>query len=110
MSERSIKLNSLIKQQLSQIIAREIEFPTDSLVTITRVSTTPDIKIAKVYISVIPDKFRGSVLEILRKNQKQLHSLLKKQIKTKFTPNLKFLIDEQEIYASEIDKLLDEIK
>ena len=110
MSERVLKLNQLIKKQLSQIIAKELEFPENSLATITRVETTPDIKISKVYVSVIPEKFRGTVLEILRKNQKNLHSLLKKQIKTKFTPNLKFEIDQQEIFASEIDKLLDEIE
>ena len=71
--------------------------------------TSPDIKISKVYLSVIPEKFRGSVLEILRKNSKNLQTLLKKQIATKFTPNLQFFIDEDQIYASEIDKMLDEI-
>lgn len=104
------KINQLIKQQLSQIINKEIEFPQNTIITITRVQTTPDIKIAKVYLGVVPENFRGSALEILRKNKKKLHALLKKQIKTKFTPNLNFLIDEQEIYASEIDKLLDEIQ
>ena len=109
MSERVFKLNQLIKQQLGQIIARDIEFPNESMVTITRVDTTPDIKIAKIYISVIPENLRGSTLKILRKNTKSLHYNLRKQIKTKFTPNLQFQIDEQAVYATEIDKLLDEI-
>jgi len=109
MSERVFKLNQLIKQQLGEIIARDLEFPSESMVTITRVETTPDIKIAKIYISVIPDNVRGTVLKILRKNTKNLHYNLRKHIKTKFTPNLQFLIDEQTVYASEIDKLLDEI-
>lgn len=109
MSERVLKLNQLIKRQLGQTIVKEIEFPNNSLVTITRVETSPDIKTSKIYISVIPSKYQGSVLKILRKNSKNLYSLLKKQIKTKFTPNLHFFIDENEIFASEIDKLLDEI-
>ena len=109
MSERVLKLNQLIKKQLGQIITKEIEFPANCLVTIARVETTPDIKISKVYISIIPEKFRGSVLEILRKNSKNLHVLLKKQIATKFTPNLKFFIDENQVYATEIDRLLDEV-
>ena len=104
------QINQLIKTQLGQIINKEIELPDNTIITITRVKTTPDLKIAKVYLTVLPENVRGSVLEILRKNKKNLHTLLQKQIKTKFTPNLNFLIDEQEIYASQIDKLLDEIK
>lgn len=104
------KINQLIKTQLSQLINKEMEFPDNTIITITRVKTTPDLKIAKIYLTVLPENFRGSVLEILRKNKKNLYTLLKNRLKTKFTPNLNFLIDEQELYAAEIDKLLDEIK
>lgn len=109
MSLRIEKINEYILQKLGQIIIKELEFPENSLVTITKVETSPDIKYAKVYVSVLPDNFRGSVLEILRKNSHNLHEILQKQMRTKFTPNLNFQIDEQEIYASQIDKLLDEI-
>jgi len=105
---RILQLNQLIKQELGQLISSEIEFP-NFLVTITNVDTSPDMKSSKILISVIPDKLRGTALKILRKNTKNLQSLLKKNISIKFTPNLKFLIDEQEIHASKIDKLLDEI-
>ncbi|MBD3359766.1 MAG: hypothetical protein GF365_03630 [Candidatus Buchananbacteria bacterium] len=108
--QRTEKINQLIKQQLGQIINKEIDFPDNILTTITRVETTPDFKTAKIHLTVLPENLRGTGLEILRKNKKNLHNILKKQLKTKFTPNLKFLIDEQEIYASEIDRLLDEIK
>ncbi len=109
MSERTNKINELIKQKLGQIIIKEIEFPDNCLVTITKAETTPDIKTSKIFISVLPEKFRGTVLEILRKKGHDLHKILKSQMKTKFIPNLVFLIDEQEVFASEIDKLLDEI-
>ena len=109
MKQRISQLNELILHKLSPIINKEIEFPNDCLVTITRVKISPDIKQAKVFISVIPEKFRGTCLDILKKKAKTLRNILQKQITTKFTPNLFFLIDEQEIYASEIDKLLDEI-
>jgi len=110
MKERVLQLNELIKRDLGAIISKEIELPSDCLVTITRVETTPDIKFAKIFISVLPENLRGSVLDILRKNNKNLHIQLKKQLKTKFTPNLQFLIDEQQVYANEIEKLLDELK
>lgn len=110
MKQRISQLNELIMQKLGQIINREIEFPINCLVTITKVKISPDMKNAKIFISVIPDKFRGTCLKILKKKTKFSYNLLKKQITTKFTPNLHFLIDEQEIYASQIDKLLDELK
>jgi len=110
MSERILKINELIKQQLGQIITKEIELPENCLITITKVETTPDMKIAKVFITVIPENLRGSALEILRKNNKLLSQQLKKNVSIKFIPNLNFLIDDQEAYAAEIDKLLDEIK
>jgi len=109
MSQRIEKINELIRQKLSEIINRELEFPENALITITRVETSPDIKYCKVFIIVLPDKFRGSILKILRKNSHNLRKILQKQLTTKFTPNLHFLLDEQEIFASEVDKLLDEI-
>lgn len=109
MPDRSQKLSPLIQQQLSQIIVRELEFPVNTLVTITKVKASQDNKYATVFISVIPDKFRGSALEILRKNNQNLRHLLGENLKTQFTPQLNFKIDEQELYATEIDKLLDEI-
>ena len=110
MKPRLEKLNELIRHQLTQLIMREIEFPANSLVTITKIETSPDIKHCKVYISVLPEKYRGTDLEILNKSSKLLYQQLKKQMTTKFIPNLRFLIDEQPIYAAEIDRLLDEIK
>lgn len=109
MPERTDKLNSLIQQQLSQIINQEVEFPEGTLISLTRIKTSPDNKNAKIFISVIPANKQGKALEILRKNAKKLHQELQNELKTKFTPNLSFHIDENEIFASQIDKLLDEI-
>ena len=110
MNQRLEKINELVIQQLSQIIRQEIEFPNGCMVTLTEVQTSPDIKTSKVFFSVLPDNFRGTALEVLRKKSNFLTQELKKRLKTKFTPNLNFVIDEAEVYAAKIDKLLDEIK
>jgi ribosome-binding factor A len=109
MSQRIERINELLRQELSRFIGQEIELPENSLMTITQIATTPDMKVAKVFVTVLPDKVRGTVLEILRKNAHLLHKLLKEELKTKFIPNLKFFIDEQELYANKIDQILDEI-
>lgn len=109
MSQRIEKINELLRQKLSELILKEIEFPANALVTITKAETSPDLKYVNIFITVLPDNQRGTALEILRRNSHNLHKILKKQLTTKFTPNLKFLIDDQEIFATEVDKLLDEI-
>jgi len=110
MSQRLQKVNELIKQILNEAMLREIEFPANSLITITRVETTPDIKSSKVSISVIPENFRGTALAILRKKSAIFHQFLKKRLVTKFTPNLKFAIDDQEVFANEVEKILDDLQ
>ncbi|MFA5188303.1 MAG: ribosome-binding factor A [Patescibacteria group bacterium] len=109
MSLRIEKINELLRQKLSQIISKELEFTPNSLVTITRVETSPDLKFCRIFITVFPEHYRGTALEILRKNSQNLRKFLQGQMTTKFIPNLNFQIDEQEIFATEVDKLLDEI-
>jgi len=109
MSQRIERINELVRQELGRFIIREVELPQNSLVTITRVETTPDMKIAKVYVTILPDNLRGTILELLRKNSRHLHELLKAELETKIIPNFNFLIDDQEVYANKIDTLLDEI-
>ena len=56
MAKRIPQVNELIQRELSQIVLREIEFPLDVLVTITRVAASQDLEYAKIYISVIPEQ------------------------------------------------------
>jgi ribosome-binding factor A len=109
MNQRTDRVNELVRQELGRIIAEEIELPPESLVTITKVMTSPDIKSSRVLITILPDRLRGSILEILKKNQHHLHKILTGSLKTKFIPNLLFSIDEQELHAQKIDQILDEI-
>ncbi len=110
MNQRIERVNELLKQDLGRYIREEIDLPADCLVTVTDVQTAPDLKTAKVLVSIWPEKFRGTVLELLKKNSRRLHELLKEELTTKFVPNLNFLIDEQEIFATKVERILDEIK
>lgn len=109
MSQRIEQINELLRVDLSRFINEEIELPENSMATITNVETTPDLKIAKIFITIFPDKLRGTILEKLNKHARLFHERLKEELNTKFIPNLKFLIDEQELYANQIDQILDEI-
>lgn len=109
MSQRTDRINELIRQELGRFILEEVELPADSLVTITKVETTPDLKTSKIYITTLPDKLRGTILELLNKRSRHLYELLKTELETKFVPNLTFVIDEQELFANQVEQILDEI-
>ncbi|MDD4607230.1 MAG: 30S ribosome-binding factor RbfA [Patescibacteria group bacterium] len=90
MTERLEKINILIRQQLSQILAREIELPLESFLTITRVDTSDNFKNADIYISVFPETQAGTTLKILEKNIGHLQRKLNRQIRLKWIPRITF--------------------
>ena len=104
------QINELIKRELSQIILKEIEFPKDSLVTITRVETSSNLIQAKIYISVVPGNQISSVLKILNQNIFDLQQMVNKRLKMRPVPKIKFMEEKETREAEKIEKLLEEIK
>ncbi|MBU0671049.1 MAG: 30S ribosome-binding factor RbfA [Patescibacteria group bacterium] len=109
MSERIEKINEQLKQYVGQIISQELELPSTSITTITKVKATSDMKLAKVFISVIPAKAGGSTLKNIKRKQSYIQKLLGKKITFKFTPKLFFVLDTQEEDAEHIEKILDTV-
>ena len=70
MSKRTEQVSSELLNLISQIIEREIEIP-GCFVTITNVSVTPDLKIANINFTTIPDTHENQVLKILKSNSLQ---------------------------------------
>ena len=110
MSDRMPKVDELIKRELGKIIIKEIDFPLNTLATITRVETLPDLKQSKIFISVFPTSERQRVIRILSGRANELVCLLNKKVILRIIPKLSFLIDDLEEKASEIDQLLDSLK
>jgi len=105
MSQRIQQVNALIKQQVSQLLLREIDFA-DILVTITNVDTSPDLKNAKIRISVIPNDKSDLALEIIKRNIYNLQQELNKKLHLKFVPKISFEIDQIESKAQRIEEIL----
>jgi ribosome-binding factor A len=68
MVKRIERVNQLIKKELSQIILREIDFPCNVLVTLTRTDTSPNLIETKVFVSTLPENRSQETLDILNKN------------------------------------------
>ena len=104
------QVNELFKKELGSIILKEIEFPKDTLVTITRVQTSSNLIQAKIYISVIPESQISKVLQILNNQIFNLQQIINKRLKMRPIPKIKFIEEKETRKAEKIEKLLEEIK
>lgn len=103
-------MSLLIKEEIADIILRKIKDPRLGFVTVTDVEMTQDLKMAKIYISVMQEETEGLSISILNSAKGMIRTELNKRIRVKFVPTLDFRIDESIDRGSRIDKLLKEIK
>ena len=110
MSVRTEKVASLIKQQLSLIFQRNFSMEVYGFLTVTEVRVSPDLKIAKIYVSVFGEQERKNKSMSLLEGQKGfIRSELGHSIRLKFTPAIVFYLDDSLDRAMSINKLLDQI-
>ena|SRR3989338_2214029 len=114
-SKRTDKVNELIRTHLATIIAREIEFPKGTVVAVTRVASSGDLKKAAVSIRVYPDSLSAPALRILKKYLPHIQHLLNQQLKMYAVPRLRCMIENETEEESvkeetEIEKLFEQIK
>jgi ribosome-binding factor A len=108
-STRQKKVARLIQKELSEIFQREArELTTNYLVTITHVHMSPDLSIAKAYLSFLPDKNKGQQLELIQDNAKNIRQVLGARLRqtVRIIPELHFYIDDTEEEAAKINQLL----
>lgn len=108
MKHRLLRVNELLKRELSALLVREMDFD-NVLVTVNQVDVTPDLKSAHVYISVLGKEGRAQVLPKLEANRAALQSDLSKHVVLKYTPHLVFHLDDSVERGSRVLKILQEI-
>jgi ribosome-binding factor A len=96
-TRRTERLNSLLKEVISEVIHRDIHHVEgiDMFITITRVDITEDLMHAKVYISVIgKDKDKKRALMLLKEKAGRIARMASKKVVMRLFPVLEFLFDE----------------
>jgi ribosome-binding factor A len=109
MSQRLKRVNELLKQEISKLLLREIDFG-NILVTITNVETSPDLRQAKVKITVMPTEKGELVLQIIKRDIYNLQQELNKKLHMKPVPKIRFEIDQIEVKAQRIEEILEKMK
>src|SRR3989344_3354364 len=97
MSQRTEQVGSLLTQHINEILLRDLEPPIGCLVTISRTEAAPDLKTAKVFVSVLPEKMSGTALQALRRQAGHIQGILNKKLSLKFVPRITWVYDETNI-------------
>lgn len=108
--KRSQRVSDLIREEVADLIMYKFKDPRIGFVTVTGVDITDDLKIAKVFVSILKEEDRETTLEILNAAKPFFRSALGKRLKMKFIPSLEFMLDTSIDYGFKIDKLLKQIR
>ena len=103
------RVNEAIREVLGDAIATELKDPRIGFVTVTEVDTSPDLRTAKVYVSVLgSDDERDRSLAGLRSSHGVLQGKIAGAMRLKRTPTLTFVYDETAERGDRISRLLDQ--
>ncbi len=108
MGHRLLKINEGIKETLSSVITAEgLKDPRVGFVTVTGVETTPDLRHAKVFVSVLGGKTeRDLTMKALEKSRGFLQAKINTSLHMKRTPQLQFFYDETLDNALRLERAL----
>jgi ribosome-binding factor A len=106
---RMRRINEVLREVIGSAIATDLSDPRIGFVTVTSVETSPDLRTAKVYISVLGDEeAREATLTALRSSHGVLQSKIAAETRMKRTPTLSFHYDATVEQGMRISRLLDE--
>lgn len=104
------RINEELKKEISNIISFELKNPdATGLISVTKVKITPDLKYAKVYVSMLNSKSNEKTLEALKKSSGYIRSSIAKKINLRITPELVFEEDDSMEYGMKIDSILKDL-
>ncbi|SDU26890.1 ribosome-binding factor A [Verrucomicrobium sp. GAS474] len=110
MSERTERMSEVIRRELSTLMLRENKLE-GLLLTIIAVETSPDMKHAYVYLSMIEQEVsKGKALGLLNRCKGEWQHELGKRISAKFTPRLHFDFDNGQERGDRVLSVLEEIE
>ena len=110
MSVRTEKVASIVKEEIGVIVQRNFDMKVYGFITVTEVRMSPDLKIAKVYVSIFGDTAqKQKTLGMLESQKAFVRQTLGRNIRLKFTPSIVFYLDETMDNAMNLEKIFKKI-
>lgn len=106
---RQQKIARLIQKELSDIFQRQTQALHGTLVSVSAVRVSPDLSIAKGYLSVFPSEKQNEIIKAINTNARQVRYELGTRVRhqLRIIPELKFFLDDSLDYLEHIDELLE---
>ena len=105
------RINEELKKEISQVINYELKNPdVTGMISVTKVKVTPDLKYAKVYVSVLNSKNLNKTLDGLKDSSGFIRSRVAKTVNLRIAPELVFEYDDSIEYGERIDSILKNLK
>ncbi len=109
-SNRMARVNEELKRELSSIINYEVKNSNvTGMISVTKVKTSPDLKYAKVSVSIINSRNVKQTLAGLKSASGFIRSRIAEKMNLRITPELVFELDESLVYGEKIDSILEKI-
>ena len=107
-SKRQAKIARLLQKELSEIFRRQTAAMGNVLVSVSTVRVSPDLSIAKAYLSIFPPEKAKDILANIQRQHKTVRYELAGAVKETLRkcPDLQFYLDDSLDYAENIDRLL----
>jgi ribosome-binding factor A len=110
-SLRLQRVRELLKRELGEIIRREIPVGSAGLITVNDVVISADLHAASVYVGVLGNEDqKKKALHELHHHRKRIQGLVGKAVILKYTPQLRFVIDESLEHGNRVLKIIDELE
>lgn len=106
MSERITKVNDLLRDLTAQAFITELSLKPGVIITVSKVSTSKDLRQAKILVSVFPDTEEGYVRKALKNELSVIEKFVHRKLYMKPLPRLHFGIDATERGADEVEKII----
>jgi ribosome-binding factor A len=109
-TRRQERVSERIHEELSELLQRRVRDPRLSEITVTGVEVSPDLKLATVYVSALGDREAWDLaVKGLQHAAGYLRRELAQQLQMRFTPELRFVLDDSWQRGARIDELLEQL-
>jgi|SRR5688572_10809058 len=110
-SHRHLRVRELLKRAIGEVIRREFPVESTGLVTVNDVEPAGDLKSATVFVSIfggVDQQKRG--LDLLTQNRTRIQGLMAKSVVLKYTPTLRFVIDDSVTRGNRVMQIIEELE
>lgn len=104
------KINELLQHKISALFTKEVSFKLGVLVTVAKVTASPDLRTCQVLVSVYPPSDGQYVIKTLKKEAYALQGLLNNQLHMRPLPRMRFMLDTTEEKAQVVEDILRDLR